>query len=143
MAHIKDEGSHFEAPIDIVWKYLQGDDHGRAHTTTRNQKMKPLSDTSFELSMERNMGGHWTKETSRITVFPPLGMAIEVLDGPMAGSKMINIYTPKGNQTRIDVYGEFQSAMIPAGQLEPAVRGNLEAAFNEDAPAIKAMAGKK
>jgi hypothetical protein len=105
--------------------------------------MKPLSETSFVLSMERNMGGHWAKESSRITIFPPLGMAIEILEGPLAGSKMINIYTPKGNRTQIDVFGEFTSSTIPANQLEPAVLANLEGAFNEDAPAIKALASKK
>lgn len=144
MAHIADQGSHFDAPVDIVWKYLQaGDDHGRAHTTTRNQQMKALSDTSFVLSMERNVNGRWVKESDRISIYPPVAMVIEVLEGPLAGSKMVNIYTPKGNRTAIDVYGDFTSPVVPPNQLEQAVRASLEAAFNEDAPAIKALAGHK
>ncbi|MGP8078790.1 MAG: hypothetical protein ACLQD8_00565 [Thermoplasmata archaeon] len=144
MAHIADQGSHFEAPIDVVWKYLEsGQDHGQAHTTTRNQQMKPLSETSFVLSMERNVNGRWIHESNRISIFPPLGMVIEVLEGPLAGSKMINIYTPKGNRTAIDVYGEFTSTMVPPNQLEHAVLASLETAFNEDAPAIKALGAKK
>jgi hypothetical protein len=143
MVHIRDEGSHFDAPIETVWKFLQADDHGRSHRTTRNQQMKPLSETSFVLSMEQEMNGQWVKVANRITVFPPVGLSIEVLEGPMAGSKIINIYTPKGNRTGIDVYGDFTSSQIPAAQLEPAVRANLETVFNEDSVAIRAFASKK
>jgi hypothetical protein len=143
MVHIKDEGSHFDAPIETVWKYVNADDHGPAHRSTRNQQMKPLTETSFILSQEQNMNGQWVKTANRITVFPPIALSIEVLEGPLAGSKMINVYTPKGNKTGIDVYGEFMSKQIPAAQLEAAVRGNLETVFNEDSAAIKAFASKK
>lgn len=143
MVHIKDEGSQFDAPIETVWKFLQADDHGRSHRTTRNQQMKPLSETSFVLSMEQDMNGQWVKVANRITVFPPVAMSIEVLEGPLAGSKIINVYTPKGNRTGIDVYGDFTSSQIPATQLEPAVRANLEMLFNEDSAAIRALASKK
>jgi hypothetical protein len=145
MVHIKDEGSHFDAPLETVWGFLQApDDHRASHsTTTRNHQMKPITETSFHLTQERNVNGQWVKEVDRITVHPPLAVVIEVLEGPMAGSTMVNIYSAKGNKTGIDVYGEFNSKMIPAAQLEAAVRGNLESVFNEDQAAIKAFASKK
>jgi len=143
MVHIKDEGSHFEAPIDKIWKYLEAEDHGPAHKSTRNQQMKPLAENSFILSQEQNMNGQWVKTANRITVFPPVAVSIEVIEGPLAGSKMINVYTPKGNKTGIDVYGEFVSKQIPAAQLEQAVRGNLEMVFNEDSAALKSFVPKK
>jgi hypothetical protein len=143
MVHIKDEGSHFDAPIDVLWKYLQAPaDHGSAHRTTRNHEMVPISETSFVLNQEENMNGEWVKTSSRITVFPPLGLTIEVLAGPLAGSKMINVYTPRGNKTGIDVYGEFASARIPADQLEHAVRANLQRVFDEDSTAIRELSSK-
>lgn len=70
-------------------------------------------------------------------------MAVEILDGPMAGSKVVNIYTTKGAETQVDAYEEFSSMAIPPVQLEGAVLGTLEQSFNEDSPAIKAMASKK
>ena len=143
MVHIKDEGSHFEVPIDKIWKYLEAEDHGPAHKSTRNQQMKPLAENSFILSQEQNMNGQWVKTANRITVFPPVAVSIEVIEGPLAGSKMINVYTPKGNKTGIDVYGEFVSKQIPAAQLEQAVRGNLEMVFNEDSAALKSFVPKK
>jgi hypothetical protein len=144
MVHIKDEGSHFDAPVDTVWKFIQAPDaHGPAHTSTRNQQMKPLGENSMLLSMEQNMNGHWVKVANRVTVFPPLAIAIEVVEGPMTGTKMVNVYTPKGNKTAIDVYGDFVIAGVPPNQLEPAVRANLETVFDEDSAAIRAFAGRK
>lgn len=144
MVHIKDEGSHFDAPIETVWQYLQdGQAHGSAHRETRNHQMKPISENTILLSMEQNMNGQWVKVANRITNYPPVGLAIEVVEGPLAGTKMLNVYTPKGNKTGIDVYGDFVAKQVPAAQLEPMVRANLESVFNEDATAIRAFAGKK
>jgi len=143
MVLVKDEGSHFDAPISTVWEFLQGEMHGQAHVSTRDQHVKPVSENVVVLSMEQNMNGQWVKVVNRITALPPLGVVIEVLEGPMAGTKMVNVYTPKGNRTGIDVYGEFTSPHIPAAQLESAVRANLQQVFDEDSAAIKAMTPKK
>jgi hypothetical protein len=143
MVLIKDEGSHFDAPISTVWEFLQGEMHGAAHVSTRNPHVKPVRDNVVEISMEQNMNGSWVKVVNRITALPPLGVAIEVLEGPMAGTKLLNVYTPKGNRTGIDVYGDFQSPQIPAAQLEPAVRANLQQVFDEDSAAIRALVGPK
>jgi hypothetical protein len=143
MVLIKDEGSHFDAPISTIWQYLDGEMHGAAHVSTRNHQVKPVSENVMVLSMEQNMNGQWVKVANRITALPPLGIAIEVLEGPMAGTKMVNIYTPKGAKTGIDVYGEFVSAHLPAAQLEAAVRANLQQVFDEDSAGIKALSSKK
>lgn len=143
MVHIKDEGSHFDAPIETVWKFLQSPpDHGTSHKGQRNAQMKPINETSFIVSMEQDMGGHWVKVANRITIFPPVAMSIEVIEGPMAGTKMVNIYTPKGAKTGIDVYGDFSMAQMPPAQIEAAVRANLETVFNEDSAAIHSFAKK-
>jgi hypothetical protein len=144
MVHIKDEGSHFDAPIETVWAFLQSPpDHGSSHKSVRNAEMKPLTENSFVITQEQNMNGQWVKVANRITVHPPLALVIEVIDGPMAGTKMVNVYTPKGSKTGIDVYGDFQSPQIPAAQLEHAARANLETVFNEDSAAIREFASKR
>jgi hypothetical protein len=142
MVHIKDEGSQFDAPIEVVWKYLQATSHGEAHGSSRNQQMTPISENSFFLSMEQNTNGNWVKVKNRITSLPPVALTIEVLEGPMAGSKIINVYTAKGKKTGIDVYGEFTSSQVPENQLEPTVRGFLGSMFDEDSVGIKEFAGK-
>lgn len=143
MVHIKDEGSHFEAPIDVVWKYLQNaEEHNSTHQS-RNFQTKPLTESAMELSWEANMQGNWVKMRTRLTALPPVGVALEMMEGPMAGSKFFNIYTPMGNKTGITVIGDFNSKTIPPAQLEGAVHGFLEQVYNEDAAAIKTLAGKK
>jgi hypothetical protein len=142
MARMNDqEGSKFDASLEVLWKYLQHPEaHGNAHRNSRNRAMKPLTDTSFVVSWEQNMNGNWVKVANRITVFPPLGMVIESVEGPMTGSKMFTVYTPHGNQTEVSIYADMQSPMVPAAQLEPMVRGAWEMAFNEDSAGIKAFA---
>jgi len=142
MARMNDqEGSKFDAPLDVIWKYLQSPEaHGGAHKNSRNRAMKPVSDTSFIVSWEQNMNGNWVKVANRITVFPPLGMVAEAIEGPMTGSKMFTVYTPHGAKTEVSIYAEMQSPMVPESQLEPIVRGAWEMAFNEDSAGIREFA---
>ena len=139
MAHISDtEGSKFEAPVEVVWKYLQSPEaHGNAHQGQRNRGMQPINDSSFVVSWEQNMNGNWVKVANRITVYPPLGMVSEQLEGPLAGSKMMTVYTPRGALTEISVHGEVVSKTIPPAQLESAVRAAWESAYNEDTVGIR------
>jgi hypothetical protein len=142
MARISDqEGSKFDAPLDVVWKYLQSPEaHGGAHRNSRNREMKPLTETSFEVSWEQNVNGKWVKVANRITVFAPLGMAAEAIEGPMKGSKMFTVYTPHGAKTEISVHGDMVAPGMPADQVEPMIRGAWENAFNEDSAGIREFA---
>jgi hypothetical protein len=142
MVFIKDEGSDFDAPIDMVWKYIQSQEHGRAHRSIRDRKTQPLAENTVLASMERNVGGKWVKVVNRLTMLPPLALAFEAIEGPFAGSKFVYLYTPLGRKTGIGVYGEYASPEILAAQLERAVRASLDEGFNEDAPAIRAFASK-
>src|SRR2546428_155594 len=96
MVFIKDEGSVFEAPIDALWKYIQSPAHGQAHRSIRNRQTQPAGENTQLASMERNVGGSWVKVVNRLTILPPLGIAFEALEGPFAGSKVGDIYTPLG-----------------------------------------------
>jgi hypothetical protein len=142
MARISDqEGSKFDANLEILWKYLQDPAaHGGAHRGSRNRAMQPISDSSFVVSWEQEMNGKWVKVANRITVFPPLGMAVEAIEGPLAGSKMFNVYTPHGNETEVSIFGDMVASGIPPAQLEPMVRGAWEMAYNEDAAGIREFA---
>jgi hypothetical protein len=144
MVRINDEeGSQFEAPVDVVWKYLGTPEaHSAAHRNSRNRAMKPLGEGSFLVSWEQNVNGSWVKVANRVTMFPPLGMAAEQVEGPLAGSKMFTVYTPRGAKTEISIYGNMESPTIPAAQLEPAVRAAWENAFNEDSTGIREFARK-
>ncbi|MGD0718924.1 MAG: hypothetical protein ABSA15_05035 [Thermoplasmata archaeon] len=143
MVHVKDEGSHFEQSLETIWKYMGDEDHGRAHKGTRNVEMKQVDPRTMELTQESEMGGHWIKTRDRITIYPPLGFSLEMLEGPMAGSKFFNYYTAKGGKTEVTVVGEFVSTQLPQAQIESTVHQILEHMFEEDKVALKEFSGKK
>ena len=139
MVFVKDEGSEFDAPIDFVWKYIfGGESHDSAHKTTRNPKFKEVSEITIEYGSERLLRGKWAPDRLRITMVQPISVTTEWLDGVLAGSKFVYLYTPKGVKTRIDVYGEFTSKTLPPDEVEAAAREFLDSEFRDDAPAIKA-----
>ena len=144
MPHIVDEGSHFEVPIDTIWKFLNSPaDHGASHAEHRNTQAKPLGENSVQVSWEQDMGGKPVKVVNRITMFPPVGFAVESLEGPLAGSKFFNFYTPKGPKTAVTIVGDFKSPMLPESQIESVVRENFEHVFTQDSAALKAFKAPK
>lgn len=143
MVRIEDEGSEFDAPIDVVWKYLGTPDvHAPAHEGSRGRQVTPVRDSVIELSMEQILNGAWTRVRNRITMLPPVAMAVEALEGPLAGSKSVYVYRPKGARTRIDVYGEFVSKELAEDQIASVVRTFLERVFHEDNSALRAFAAR-
>jgi hypothetical protein len=144
MVYLKDEGSTFDAPIDFVWKYIfGGGDHDSAHKTTRNPKFEKVSDITIIYGSERFLRGKWAPDRMRISMFPPVSVVTEWLEGVLAGSKLVYVYSPQGDKTRIDVYGEFTSKTLPPEQVEAAAREFLQTEYDADAPAIRDQASKR
>jgi hypothetical protein len=138
MVWIEDKGSTFDAPIDFVWKYIYGgESHDSAHKTTRNSKFGKVSDITITYGSERYLRGKWAPDQMRISMFPPVSVVTEWLEGVLAGSKLVYVYTPQGDKTRIDVYGEFTSKTLPASEVEAAAREFLDTEFEADAPMIR------
>ncbi|MGH9920241.1 MAG: hypothetical protein ACRD6W_15410 [Nitrososphaerales archaeon] len=143
MVFVKDEGSVFDAPIDFVWKYIfGGESHDSAHKTTRNPKFEKVSDITFIYGSERLLRGKWAPDRMRISMFPPISVVSEWLEGVLEGSKVVYVYTPQGNKTRIDVYGEFTSKTLSPSEVEAVAREFLENEYRDDAPTIRAAASK-
>ena len=144
MVHIEDLGSHFDAPIETVWKFINSPaDHGASHQDRRNVRGEPDGENRITSSWEQNVQGNWVKVQNQVTLFAPVAMLVHSVEGPLAGSKFMFYYSPKGDKTGVSVIGDFQSKTIPPAQLEQAVLASLEAAFNDDQAAIRRMAGKK
>jgi|HubBroStandDraft_1064217.scaffolds.fasta_scaffold02496_3 hypothetical protein len=140
MVHLRDEGAYFDGSIQTVWRFLNsGEPHAQAHVSTRNRQVKSVGDITNLISMERNWKGNWVKVVNRVTVLPPLGTMLEVLEGPFAGTKAFTVYTPEGERTRVDVFGEFISPSIAPAELKDAATAWLEESYREDARAIRAM----
>ncbi len=144
MVYLADEGSVFDAPLEVVWEYLtEGSAHDKVHRSTRNGRFEPLTHSSFVYRAERNLDGRWVEEAMRITVFQPVAIGTVFLEGPFEGSKMVYVYRPRGHCTGIDVFGDFRSPILEAEALERAVRRMLETEFEEDGPAIRRLAAAR
>ncbi|MCI4366337.1 MAG: hypothetical protein L3K08_01150 [Thermoplasmata archaeon] len=144
MVHIEDLGSHFDAPLDTVWKFIDSpEDHGTSHANRRNIQGAPDPEGGMKVSWEQNVQGNWVKVVNRVSTFPPVAMMVHSLEGPLAGSKFIFYYSPDGPKTGVNVVGDFHSKMIPPAQLESMVLASLEEAYNEDNAALRRLAAKK
>ena len=144
MVHIEDLGSQFDAPLDVVWKFIQSpDDHGQSHANRRNMDGAPDPKGGMRLSWEQNVQGQWVKVVNHVTTFPPIAMMVDSIEGPLAGSKFMFYYKPKGAKTGVNVIGDFDSKVIPRAQLESMVLASLEEAYNEDNAALRKLAAKK
>lgn len=138
MVFVADWGSAFDAPIDVIWKYLGSDpDHPDSHKGRRNYERKAVNENTAVLSWRQEVDGKWVRFVNRLTFHPPVGFFVEVLEGPMAGSRFFNYYVPRGNKSEVVVVGEWTSKSIPPDQLESAVMANLEKVFQEDTAGLK------
>ncbi len=131
MVFIKDEGSVFKAPLDKVWE-LNSSEGKHNHPSLKDSKVEPVSENTMILTYGVDMGGKTVRVRNRLTVFPPLGELFETLDGPMAGSKSFQYYTPRGNETAVTVVGDWKSPVMTDDQIRQAVAAFLQTVFDED-----------
>ncbi len=131
MVFVLDEGSVFNGPLDKVWQ-LNASEGKHSHPSLRNQSAE-MDGEHVILSYETQMpDGTWVKTKARTTAYPPLGIVFETIEGPMAGSKSFQYYTPKGNKTGVTVVGEYVSKGAPDSAIKAGVMKFLSAVFEED-----------
>jgi hypothetical protein len=87
------------------------------------------------------MNDQTIKTKAKGTMYYPLGIAFEILEGPFSGSKFFTYYISKdNNKTSVNVVGDFRSIMISNDeQLNSIVIGFLEKVHNEDVAYLAKM----
>ena len=134
MVFLIDEGSVFDAPVDKIWKYLSSDQH--QHKIS-NVISREVNGNSVVITAERNIMGKMVRTRIRNTLYPPLGMIQEHLEGPTAGSRALLYYTPRGDKTAVTVVGDFTISGIDEKQTKEAVLTQSQAIFEEDNSNLK------
>jgi hypothetical protein len=144
MVFIEDSGSVFDAQLDMVWKL--GEAHIKEgnwiHPNTRNNNTEILNETTFINSWEQvnDAKGQNIRMKIRGTMYYPLGIAFEILEGPFVDSKYFVYYIPiDNNKTGVTVVGDFKSNLIPEDKIKPIVLDFSERVFNEDVAYLKTM----
>jgi len=133
MVFIVDKEGTFDAPLEKIWRFLVAPASAHAHPGNINVQTE-MQGEHVILSFENQIPGAAgrVKQKIKMTMIPPVGLTMEYLEGPMAGTKTMQYYQPKGLKTDVVVVGEFTSNVIPEAQLKAMALRNLEQAFNED-----------
>jgi hypothetical protein len=141
MVHFEDSGSFFDAPIDKIWKLVEahGTDLTKIHPDMKNVKAERVSENSNTVGYDNEMQGQIVRSKIKITSYYPLGLAFEMLEGPLAGSVFFNYYIPSGNRTGITVVGEFKSSSMNDDMIRQAVKSFFDTGFDQDAAYLKTM----
>jgi ligand-binding SRPBCC domain-containing protein len=127
----------FDEPIDKIWRFLS-DDKGHQHSMVKTSKVMEQSDTGMTAEFDvKNPDGSWRKETWKMSFNPPTSFGIEVMSGPMKGTKHKHTYTPMGAKTKVVVEGEFVGQGMDDATLKKAAMAMFELVFNEDTALLK------
>ena len=135
MVYIFDEGSEFDMPLEKLWEYLPSESHKHSAKVISRE----VQGNVVTLTSEREVDGKAVRSKLRLTMYPPLGVAQEHLEGPTAGSKVFSFYTRKGNKTAITVVGEYKMAGANDDATKKAVMQMLQRSFDEDVVSLKGM----
>jgi hypothetical protein len=144
MVYFEDLGSTIEAPIEVVWEYLESEQHGDAHSArARNIKVREAAGPTSVVSGEHLDHGTWSPFCQRATEFPPLCTCIEELEGDFTGTRFVLLYRPEGEKTRVDVYGDVQSRVLDPKTALSQFLKRLESAYDDDLAGITEFLRKR
>jgi hypothetical protein len=144
MVYFEDTGTIVDAPVAFVWDYLESEHHGPAHSkNARNFQVKETVGSTAVVSAERYLNGKWSTFVSKSSDFAPFCVCNEEIEGDFAGTKFVILYRPQGLQTRIDVYGDVQSAVFDLPEATQIFLKLLENAYLDDAVVIAELRKKQ
>jgi hypothetical protein len=84
-------------------------DGAKIHTRFKNIITDMESENVFLCSWEEDINGQTRKIKEKDTIFYPLGVAYEFIDGPFIGSKYFIYYVPQeDNKTKVIMTGDFK-----------------------------------
>ncbi|MCI4336135.1 MAG: hypothetical protein L3K17_02930 [Thermoplasmata archaeon] len=143
MVFIQDEGGVFDAPLKVVWEFLNSADAHTAAHRHREVRRDRASEDSGTYSWDQDFLGSPTRFTMRwYTPLAPFGISYDVLEGPLRGSKFFVYYTPLGDRTAVGIVGEFVSPTLRDDQIAPAVERFFALEFQQDGDAVRKWAGQ-
>ncbi|MER5176072.1 MAG: hypothetical protein ABJB76_00815 [Candidatus Nitrosocosmicus sp.] len=147
MVFIEDKAGIFDAPIDKVWKLAQAHftDGSKIHPSAKNVVTEMLNEQTFTNNWDEEINGQIVMIKVKGTIFYPVGVAFEMIEGPFAGSMYFIYYVPRDdNNTNVVVVGEFRSISIDPTvgdeeRLRSIVLSMFEKVFDEDCAYLKKM----
>lgn len=137
MVRVYDDGI-FDAPVDKLWKYVNDamlHQHGAFKISKMVEQKGPAMTVEADVANPGGKGTH--KETWKFVYNPPNGFDMEYLAGPWKGSRHTHTYTPMGNQTKVEVLGDFTIQGMDDNATKKTVLAYFARTFEEDTAALK------
>jgi heme-degrading monooxygenase HmoA len=133
----KDGIATFDATPDKLFRYMRAGNH--PHAAFKSHRLVAVSDGVVTLTAEvYNPDGSTFETTIEHRLDPPHGIETTMSGGPFDGARFAQRYTPIGDQTRVDLEGDFPSlpGMLEAEELEM-IDGFFTAVFDEDTATLR------
>jgi len=146
MVFIEDREGIFDAPIDKVWELAKAHstEGAKIHPSAKNVKTEMINEQVFINSWEEEgINGQSIRIKMKATIFYPLGVAFEAIEGPFVGSTYFIYYIPlENNKTKVVVAGDFRSQSVDPvvndeERLRSIVLSKFEKVFYEDCEFLK------
>ena len=138
MVYVKDDGV-FDEPLDKIWKYIQ-DPEDHVHQAILSQKVLEQKGNTMKLRVETlNARGSKEEQIWKMTMDPPFGHELEVLEGSTRGTKQTHVYVPMGNKTKVIVVGDYKMPGADDETIRKGALENLARVFDEDSRQLHAF----
>jgi hypothetical protein len=147
MVFVEDREGIFDAPIDKVWRLAKAHatEGSKIHPGAKNVVTEMTSESTFVNGWDQEVNGQTVRIKVKGSIFYPLGVAFETMEGPFAGSTYFVYYIPReDDKTNVVAVGDFRSASIDPTvgdeeRLRSMVLSTFEKVFEEDKAYLKKM----
>ncbi len=118
------------APVDLVWDVISNMDNEQKYwTTVKDTKVLSRDGNTIEREATINRGTFGTAKSLQTVIIDPKekSITINMIKGPMLGTRKINIESVDEDKTRIEVAWEFEMKGVPKFALSHVEDGVSEA----------------
>ena len=143
MVFIVCQGNEFQGQLDKVWKLneILMKEPKKVHQNVIYYNIETVNKNTIIQSWQTTIDNQISKNKMQFITYHPLGVAVEILEGKLEGSKAFVYFTPKEETTGVTVVGDFRSATLSDDddQLRQEVLSMVENSFNEENAYLKKM----
>jgi heme-degrading monooxygenase HmoA len=136
--HYKKEGiATFDATPEKLFRYMSAGDH--PHTAFKGHRLVADRDGVVTVQAEvYNPDGSTFETTIEHRLDPPNGIETTMSGGPFDGARFMHAYTPIGEQTKVNLEGDFPAlpGMSEAEELAM-IDGFFTTVFDEDTATLR------
>ena len=127
----------FDAAPAKIFAYMSSGGH--PHAAFKSHRLAGIDNGLVTVNAEvYNPDGSTFETTIRHRLDPPNGVETTMSGGPFDGARFVHTYTPAGDQTKVDLEGDFPLIPgIPEGEELAMIDGFFTSVFAEDTATLR------